>query len=693
MTAPSVPPSAARARAAARAAGCAAALATVVAGCAPARRQAPAGPRATPLAPPRAPRDSAARADSARRAQATPGAPATPGAGQPAPAAPEYSVQVAAHNERAQADAAVARLRARGVRARVEGQGARGDAPPFRVRVGRFPTRVAAEAERRALAARGTTGFVAEGVAVAPAPGARARGAGALAQSPLDVSPDDPTAAAPRAARARRRAENPASRCRTVDLNDSPPTARLTSLSDGRGGYISYIGGGAVARCEGVNNVLRADSAEYYQAAGLLVLVNRVSYDEPGRARLTANRVTYYTGDERLLAEGNVVVTLPTGTTMTGPSAEYLREAPAIRPASRLTAPGRPTVRIVGGAAGAAPRARGAPARDTSVTTIIANTVVDEADSVVFASGQVEITRSDVIANSDSAVFEQDSERARLLRDARIRGTRGRPFTMLGAQIDLYTRERELSRVVSRQDARVTSDSLTLRSDTVDMRLDRGLLQLAFAWGPSRATAVSPERNLVADSIAAYLPAQRVREIRALRRAVATTQADTARVTTAERDVLRGDTVVARFDSAAAARDTTRTPPVDQLVAAGNASSLFHLASREGKAGRPAVNYVRGRVITVAFDSGSVREVTVVGKSDGVFLEPADTTADSAGARRAGAAAGRPGAPGAGAPRAGAPRSGAPSAPRAPAPAEPRPPAPRPPATAPRPARAAGGDA
>jgi lipopolysaccharide export system protein LptA len=531
------------------------------------------------------------------------------------------------------------------------------------VRVGRFASRAAADVERRALAARGTQGFVAE-VPRSAGEVSVARAPSVVGPSPLDLLPDDSSAAAPRAARRSRAQANPAARCRVVSLNeggDSPPSSRLNSLSDGQGRRINYIGGGAVARCVGVNNVLRADSAESYEAAGLLVLVNNVSYDEPQRVRLTANRLTYYTGDERLVAEGNVVVTLPTGTTMTGPNAEYLRAAPPLRAAARLTAPGRPTVRVVGGAVtpGRGPRRGG---RDTSVTTIVANTVVDEADSVVYASGQVEITRTDVVANADSAVFEQDSERARLLRNARIRGTRGRPFTMTGAQIDLYTRERELSRVLARQDARVVSDSLTLRSDTVDLRLPAGLLQFAYAWGPSRATAVSPERNLVADSIAAYLPSQRVREIRALRRAVATTRADTARVTTTERDVLRGDTVVARFDSAAAARDTNRTPPVEQLVAAGNASSLFHLASREGKAGRPSVNYVRGRVITVDFDSGAVREVTVIGRSDGVYLEPSDSTA-------APSAAGANGT----APRPGAPRASAPARP-APAirPARPR---------------------
>src|SRR5207253_7928663 len=91
----------------------------------------------------------------------------------------------------------------------------------------------------------------------------------------------------------------------------------------------------------------QADSAEYYEVNGMLLLVNNVVYDEPARVHLTSNRLTYYTANEQLLAEGNVVVTMPTGTTMTGPQAEYLREAPALRDRSRLTANGRPILRVV----------------------------------------------------------------------------------------------------------------------------------------------------------------------------------------------------------------------------------------------------------------------------------------------------------------------------------------------------------
>lgn len=460
----------------------------------------------------------------------------------------------------------------------------------------------------------------------------------AILASPLGTDTTTPPPRRPAPARQRTEA-GPAAQCGVVNFNQHPgdPSAHLNSIKDAQNQNIVYVGGGSVARCEGVNNRLTSDSAEYYQAAGLLVLIGNVVYDEPARAHMTAFRSTYYLREERIVADSNVVVTLPSGTTMTGPNAEYLRPVPPIRTSSRLTATGRPTIHLVGGAQqdtrSGAPPASTRP--DTSTTVIIANTVIDEADSIVYASGQVDITRTDVVANSDSAVFEQESETAHLLRNARIRGTHGRPFTLTGQIVDLYTRDRQLSRVFARPDAQIVSDSLTLTSDTVDLRLTDGLANRAFAWGPKRATAVSPDRDLIADSIAAYLPQQRVREIHALRKAVARSVPDTARIHSTERDVLRGDTIVARFDTLAAARDTTKTPPVRQLVAVGNASAFNQLASREGREGRPALNYVRGRRITVDLDSGQVREVTVVGRSDGVYLEPSDSTrADTAGAAR-----------------------------------------------------------
>jgi lipopolysaccharide export system protein LptA len=513
-----------------------------------------------------------------------------------------------------------------------------------------------------------------------------ARGSAARADSAA-VAARDSAADTTAAARARRAPEaDPAARCGRITFNDPRvfPTSRVQAYGDAEGNYVSFFGGGVFVRCPAVGSTLRADSAEYYETLGQLTLIGNVVYEEPGRNRLQSLRLTYYTNDERLLAEGNVVATLPSGTTMSGPTVDYLRAVRRVRPTSRLTATGRPVVRAVGGAARrGAPR----PADDTTVTIITANTIVDEADSVVFASGSVVIDRADLRATSDSATFDQLSEVARLLRQAAIVGKRGRPYTLTGTRIDLFARERQLTRVVSRDSARIVSEELNLRSDTVDLRLLEGQIDRAFAWGPSRAQATSPERDVVADSIAAVLPGQRVRELWAVRRAVARTVPDSTRIVSTERDLLRGDTIHAQFDTVPAApTDTGRAPPVRRIRALGNASSLFQVASQRGRTAPPAINYVRGRNITVDFDSGTVQTVTVTDSATGVYLEP-DSTQDSARVGPVDSIAVPtvvpvvPGAPGA-TPRGGRPAGTPPAAPP-PTPTSPAPTAPAPPAGAP----------
>jgi hypothetical protein len=206
----------------------------------------------------------------------------------------------------------------------------------------------------------------------------------------------------------------------------------------------------------------------------------------------------------------------------------------------------------------------------------------------------------------------------------------------------------------------VVSQELDLRSDTVDLRLAASLVERAWAWGPSRAVATSPERDVVADSIEAWLPRQRVRELRAVRRALAQSAPDTTRIRSADRDQLRGDTIVAHFDSVPAAPgpDSARTPPVRRILALGNATSLYQIPSQQGVRGAPSLNYVRGRRITVDFDSNQVQQVTVTDQAVGVYLEPADSTRPADSTARTAA----PGATPAAAP------TTPPAAPRTPAP-------------------------
>jgi lipopolysaccharide export system protein LptA len=386
-----------------------------------------------------------------------------------------------------------------------------------------------------------------------------------------------------------------------------------------------FTGGGAIVRCPARRMTLRADSLEFYGDERRIFLIGNVDYDEP-RLKLKSDQLTYFVPDERVVAVGHVNTTLPSGSRLVGPQAEYRRAAPRIRAVSEMTAIGRPSVTLVEG-----PNVRRdstAARRDTArpPTVVTANTLFVRGDSLIYGSGQVDIRRPDLTANSDSVFLDTGREFMQLLRSPRIQGTRDRPYRLSGQVIDVHSRNRQLQRVVAKGTGSAVSEDMTLTADTIELRVASDLLQRAVAWGPTGARAVSPTQTITADSITAAMPNQRVQTVTASRRAYAEAQPDTVRVRTTEKDWLRGDTIVARFDTTASApKDTARQPEIRQLVARGNAKSLYHMAPADSVARGPAINYVTGEVITVAFDSQRVARVTVAGQRAGVYLEPSDT--------------------------------------------------------------------
>jgi hypothetical protein len=282
-----------------------------------------------------------------------------------------------------------------------------------------------------------------------------------------------------------------------------------------------------------------------------------------------------------------------------------------------------------------AARDSAAARRDTIPTVVTANILFVRGDSLIYGSGQVDIRRPDLTATSDSVFLDTGREFMRLLRTPRIQGRRDRPYTLTGQVIDVHSRSRQLQRVLSKGTASAVSQDMTLNADTIDLRVASDLLQRAFAWGPTGARAVSPTQTITADSITADMPGQRVRMVTASRRAFAQAKPDSTRIQTDENDWLRGDTIVARFDTAAARpapRDTARQPQIRHLEATGDARSFYHLPPSDSTQRRPALNYVTGEVITVAFDSGRVARVTVAGQKSGVYLEPSDSAAAGASA-------------------------------------------------------------
>lgn len=401
--------------------------------------------------------------------------------------------------------------------------------------------------------------------------------------------------------------------CDLVFTNN--PATRVNFLRLPGGAQNTFAGGGVVAHCAGQGNLLTADSAEYYESQGLLYLIGNVHYTEP-RAKVDSRNMTYFQSDDHLHAEGDVVAVLSNGSTLRGPVADYYRSTPQ-RPLTRLVAPSHPHVTLVQQDT----TGRGRPPDTAHVT---ANLITMEGDSLVYASGLVEITRPDLIAKGDSAFLDSGSDFARLMRGSSVQGKGDRPFTLTGGVIDLYSRNRQLERVVATPTGHAVSQDLELVADTIDLRILANQLQRAMAWGATRAHAISPDREIIADSIDAIMPGQRVREVRALRNAYANSTPDSG-IVSDERDWLSGDTIVARFDSLPPG-DTAGRPQIREIVAEGNARSYYQMKNSKGQPTQPTVNYARGRVIEIDFENKAVSTVTITDKATGVLIEPAAAT-------------------------------------------------------------------
>jgi len=423
---------------------------------------------------------------------------------------------------------------------------------------------------------------------------------------PVTPPPGTPTAVKPLPPGAA-----PSGQCDLIITPNSDST-HFTSAKLPSGEYNNFVGGGVTGHCPAQQITLVSDSAEWFGDLHMWHLIGHVHYVEP-RLTIDSDVAPYYLADEHLLSEGNVHGLLPSGTTLVGPRVEYYRAVPKIRSVARMVAPGRPTINIV---------QTDSTGKPTEPTVVVANTVVMDGDSLVYASQNVVITRTDVVATGDTASMNSQSEFARLMRSPKIVSRGKKEFTLYGDVIDLFGKEHALERVLSKGKAKSVSDSATMTADTIDFRMSGGLLQRMYAWGKSRAHAVNPQYDVVADSIDLRMPGQRTREIRAVRKAYAQSMPDTAKLHTKEKDWMRGDTIIAYFDSTQARGDSTSRPQMRQLVSQGGAQSFYQLAAKDSGVVGPAINYVKGRDISIAFANRAVQTVDVTDKAQGVYLEP-----------------------------------------------------------------------
>jgi hypothetical protein len=256
-----------------------------------------------------------------------------------------------------------------------------------------------------------------------------------------------------------------------------------------------------------------------------------------------------------------------------------------------------------------------------------------DGDSLIYGSGAVQITRPQVNATSDSAFINTGTENMQLMRNPVVNGTSGRQFRLVGDRIEMFSKDRKLQRVISQAHAQANSQDFTLRSDTIDLRIANDQLEHAYAWGRSRAHANSPTQNMTADSLDVRMPGQRVREVHAVRKAFAEGRPDTTKFHADTTDWLRGDTILAYFDSIPPV-DTTKGPAIRKLVATLDAEAYYHVAPNDTAMHRPAINYVKGHTITIDFDEQKVASIVVEGKVAGIYLEPTNDTTSAKGNQR-----------------------------------------------------------
>ncbi len=424
----------------------------------------------------------------------------------------------------------------------------------------------------------------------------------------------------------------PATKPCLFDTDESPQDTRMTSLRLPDSTRITFIGGGFVGHCRGEKNRISADSLEQYQASGILNLFGNVQYDEPKKLHMESLRATYFLREGRIIADGNVVATqVASGSRFMGPSMEYLRPMPNTRPTSRLTAPGRPSLEII---------EKDSSGKPGTPIAVLATTMVDVADSVVFAWGDVRINRTTLLGESDSASFNKLTELARLIRGARITNRdKDQPFRMAGDTIDIFSKDKKLERVVALHNGNASNNDVVMQAEVLDMRFKDQKLDRAYASGKGRAKATTTTQELTADSIAIRLPEQKVRQVTAVGKAIAFSKTDTSKIRSDDRDFLAGDTVISWFDSMAVKGDTSSNARVTEIHAGGNASAFQQIAAKEGPKGRPSISYNRGKYLQVVFDSGQVRYLSIDSQASGVYQEPfLDSLSDSA--KKAKAAAG-----------------------------------------------------
>ncbi|MES2123106.1 MAG: hypothetical protein V4503_00310 [Gemmatimonadota bacterium] len=386
-----------------------------------------------------------------------------------------------------------------------------------------------------------------------------------------------------------------------------------------------FAGGDVRLSCVGQNVHLGGDSLASINGS-VIILITKAFFRD-GTLSLTGDTITYFKNGEQMQARGHVVVkNLGTGSTLTGPSVDYLRAVKGIRDSAETIALQRPVLRYL--------PARGP--KDSAAANpyvIVADRLKGVGSSRLWGAGQVTVDRDSLHGTGDSLSYL--SGRGGYSRlygaPATLRRSSADSFRVLGKEVQLGLDDETLRDVKAFGDGHVSNSGSDIRGDSVTLAFVDGKLSRTLAWDRAKPATVHNEGyDIKGDSIAIDSPEEKLHELRVFRHGMVQNPLDTAAAkatsdsTPRDRDTLWGDRIVASFaqvDSAGVL--LTR---LQQVEAVGAARSLFSRNVTKNGRTTPSVNYTRADTILVVMKTGDSTGVEIVrarGSIDGVQLERA----------------------------------------------------------------------
>ncbi len=464
-----------------------------------------------------------------------------------------------------------------------------------------------------------------------------------------------------------------------------------------------YMGGGVTVDCKASGRVFKADSMVILANGDQRLLIGHAYAADPEKT-LTADQINYLGQQKHMFAQfgaTNPTVTLVdkvNGAVIRGQFMDYFPAqgkqeshatiysgAGATRPHAVLHGktgkPGAPadTTKPAADTSHNAVPAAPQPA-DTSATLVDADRMEIMGQKAFHAIGHVVLTRADMKGTADDAVYDPDADHLKLSGSAHVTGDQ---FTLSAGTIDGTLTGNEFKEVVATFQAVLDSKDLHVKSPAMTVSFEKGQVQRLVALSAERskrtatdgkalAEAFAKDFHLVADSIDARAPDQKIEQVVAVGHAYGERQNDSIKVKMPEiasKDWLRGDTITGYFTdappkakaekngngknvrngkSAAAAPPKLAGKPVggapgaaapadsvervlERIVAQGDgstpASSMYRIPDDKKPEAAPAISYLLARKIVVAFRDGEVREVSADGAIRGIHLMPEEKPA------------------------------------------------------------------